>query len=70
LINKSAALALWSPDRQDHEKMGHAEKSIEKEKKGSHLNTIRLTVRCELVEPPAIYQEPFDKLRENGIVHN
>ena len=43
----------------------------------SGLNTVRLTVRglaevlapsgCELVEPPATHEEPFDKLRANGI---
>jgi hypothetical protein len=31
----------------------------------SSLNTVRLTVCGELVEPPAIRQEPFDKLRAN-----
>ena len=30
-------------------------------------NAVRLTVRGELVEPPSIHQEPFDKLRANGI---
>ena len=30
-------------------------------------NTVHLTVRGELVEPPATHEEPFDKLRANGI---
>ena len=30
-------------------------------------NAVQLTVRGELVEPPAIHPEPFDKLRANGI---
>jgi len=30
-------------------------------------NTVYLTVRGELVEPPASQPEPFDKLRANGI---
>ena len=31
------------------------------------LNTIRLTVRGEIVEPPAAHPEPFDKLSANGV---
>ena len=30
-------------------------------------NAVHLTVRGELVEPPASQLEPFDKLRANGI---
>ena len=35
-------------------------------KLGPAPNTVRLTVRGELVEPPATHQEPFDRLRANG----
>ena len=31
---------------------------------GSNLNTVRLTVRGELAEPPAANSCPFDKLRD------
>ena len=34
------------------------------------VNTVRLTVRGELVEPPATNPESFDKLRTNGIFLN
>ncbi len=33
----------------------------------SDPNAVHLTVRGELVEPPASQLEPFDKLRANGI---
>ncbi len=34
---------------------------------GVRPNAVHLTVRGELVEPPASQLEPFDKLRANGI---
>jgi hypothetical protein len=32
----------------------------------AEVNAVHLTVRGELVEPPATHPEPFDKLRANG----
>ncbi len=34
----------------------------------ANLSAIHLTVRGELVEPPATHPEPFDKLRANGVI--
>ena len=43
---------------------------ISQQNGGAIVNTVRLTVRGELVEPPATHQEPFDRLRANGIFLN
>ena len=58
LDHRGSITRYSEPIRQDRNRSGLS---------WSVRNAVHLTVRGELVEPPAAYPEPFDKFRANGI---